>query len=74
MMNLPPTPVETLEKHHSVAKEVALNYVYLGNVPGHPLEHTYSPEYGKVVVKRVGFDMTGRTTQRDKVSNECDVF
>ncbi len=40
MMNLPSTPVETLEKHHAITKEVGLNYVYLGNVPGHPLEHT----------------------------------
>jgi pyruvate formate lyase activating enzyme len=59
MMNLPPTPVETLEKHHAVAKEVGLNYVYLGNVPGHPLEHTYCSGCGKMVVERFGFDITG---------------
>ena len=59
MMNLPPTPIGTLEKHHKVAKEVGLKYVYLGNVPGHPLEHTYCPECGKVVVERFGFDITG---------------
>ena len=59
MMNLPATPVGTLVKHHAVAKEVGLNYVYLGNVPGHPLEHTYCPECGKVVVERLGFDITG---------------
>ena len=59
MMNLPPTPIETLEKHHAVAKEVGLNYVYLGNVPGHPLEHTYCPECKTVVVERLGFDITG---------------
>ncbi len=59
MMNLPPTPVKTLEKHHAVAKEVGLNYAYLGNVPGHPLEHTYCPECKAVVVERLGFDITG---------------
>ena len=59
MMNLPPTPIETLEKHHAVAKEVGMNYVYLGNVPGHSLEHTYCAECGKVVVERLGFDITG---------------
>ena len=59
MMNLPPTPVKTLEKHYAVAKGVGLNYVYLGNVPGHPLEHTYCAECGKVVVERMGFDITG---------------
>ena len=41
MMEYPSTPVETLEKHYQVAKEVGLKYVYLGNVPGHKWEHTY---------------------------------
>jgi pyruvate formate lyase activating enzyme len=59
MMNLPPTPVKTLEKHHEIAKAAGLNYVYIGNVPGHPLEHTYCPECGHVVVERIGFDIEG---------------
>jgi pyruvate formate lyase activating enzyme len=29
------TPIETLEKHHAIAKEEGLKYAYLGNVPGH---------------------------------------
>ncbi len=59
LMHLPATPVETLVKHHAVAKEVGLDYAYIGNVPGHPLEHTYCPECGKIVVERFGFDITG---------------
>ena len=59
LMHLPATPIETLEKHHDIAKSVGLNYVYLGNVPGHPFEHTYCPECGKVVVERFGFDIAG---------------
>jgi len=59
MLNLPPTPIKALEQHHAIAKEVGLNYAYLGNVPGHPLEHTYCPDCGKVVVRRFGFDITG---------------
>jgi pyruvate formate lyase activating enzyme len=59
MMNLPATPIETLEKHHAIAKEVGLNYVYIGNVPGHPLEHTYCPECGAIAVERLGFDIIG---------------
>jgi len=34
-------PVETLEKLHAIAKEQGLKYAYLGNVPSHPLEHTF---------------------------------
>jgi pyruvate formate lyase activating enzyme len=58
MMEFPPTPVKTLEAHHKVAKEEGLQYVYLGNVPGHPLEHTYCHGCGKIVVNRYGFDIT----------------
>jgi pyruvate formate lyase activating enzyme len=56
-MHLPATPIKTLERHHDVAKSVGLNYVYIGNVPGHPFEHTYCPSCGKVVVERIGFDI-----------------
>lgn len=59
LMHLSPTPVETLEKHYEIAKSVGLKYVYLGNVPGHPLEHTYCPSCEKIVVERLGFDITG---------------
>ncbi len=59
MMHLPWTPVETLERHHKVAKEEGLKYAYIGNVPGHPLEHTYCHNCGEIVVRRYGFDITG---------------
>lgn len=57
MMEFDSTPVEILEKHHKIAKEVGLKYAYLGNVPGHPLEHTYCPECKKIAIKRFGFDI-----------------
>ncbi|MCI4330420.1 MAG: AmmeMemoRadiSam system radical SAM enzyme [Thermoplasmata archaeon] len=55
MLDLPQTPVKTLERLHAVAKEEGLEYVYLGNVWGHPLEHTYCPKCGEIVVERYGF-------------------
>ena len=57
MMEFEPTPVKTLENHYKVAKEEGLKYVYLGNVPGHPLEHTYCPECKNIAVKRNGFNI-----------------
>lgn len=57
MMEFGHTPVETLEKHHRIAKDAGLRYAYIGNVPGHPLEHTYCPECGNVAVQRYGFDI-----------------
>lgn len=59
MMHLPNTPVRTLEEHCKIAREEGLRYVYVGNVPGHPWEHTYCPECKAVAVKRYGFDIIG---------------
>ena len=55
MMDLPETPIATLERLHRVLKEEGLEYAYLGNVWGHPLEHTYCPACGAVAVRRYGF-------------------
>jgi pyruvate formate lyase activating enzyme len=55
MMDLPPTPIRTLERLHKIATEAGLEYVYLGNVWGHKLEHTYCPQCGTIVVDRYGF-------------------
>ena len=59
MMDYESTPVKTLEKHYEVAKKEGLKYVYLGNVPGHPWEHTYCSECNNIVVERYGFDIKG---------------
>ena len=52
-------PVGYWQDEFIVAKEVGLKYVYLGNVPGHPWEHTYCSECNEIVVKRYGFDIKG---------------
>ncbi|HXV39039.1 MAG TPA: AmmeMemoRadiSam system radical SAM enzyme [Nitrosopumilaceae archaeon] len=59
MMEFESTPIKTLEKHYEVAKKEGLTYVYLGNVPGHPLEHTYCSQCNNIVVKRYGYDIQG---------------
>ena len=55
LKNLPPTPVETMEQARNIALEEGLHYVYIGNVPGHPGNHTYCPYDGKVIILRKGF-------------------
>ena len=57
MMEFDSTPIKTLEKHHEIAKKVGLKYAYIGNVPGHPLEHTYCSECNNIAIKRYGFDI-----------------
>ena len=53
--NLPPTPVKTLDRAWEIAHAEGLNYVYVGNVPGHPAENTKCPKCGQTVVTRNGF-------------------
>ncbi len=55
MLDLPETPISTLERLHAIARAEGLRYVYLGNVWGHPLEHTYCASCGAIAVRRFGF-------------------
>lgn len=55
LLNLPPTPVEVLERAREIAMERGLRYVYVGNVPDHPGNSTYCPKCGKMVISRTGF-------------------
>lgn len=55
LQNLPPTPVSKLEEAYKIAKEAGLQYVYIGNVPGHPGENTYCPRCGNLAVGRTGY-------------------
>ncbi|MCX8189305.1 MAG: AmmeMemoRadiSam system radical SAM enzyme [Nitrososphaeria archaeon] len=71
MLNLPSTPLATLEAHYKVAKDLGLKYVYLGNVPGHPYESTYCPSCGRRVVGRYGFDITEWNLVEDNKCKFC---
>ncbi len=55
LRNLPPTPVATLERARETAMGRGLRYVYVGNVPGHPGNHTCCPSCGRAVIRRSGF-------------------
>jgi pyruvate formate lyase activating enzyme len=56
-----PTPVETMEKAHSIASRMGMKWVYIGNVPGHRHESTYCPKCGELMVRRVGFNLSSYT-------------
>lgn len=58
LLNLPPTPIETLEAARQMALEVGLHYVYLGNVPGHEGNHTYCPNCKEMIIRRSGMATT----------------
>lgn len=67
LTDLPPTPVATLERSWDIGREAGLNYVYLGNVPGHPGENTVCPGCGEILIRRVGF----RVITNDLVKGAC---
>jgi len=54
---LPPTPVDTLEKARDIALKAGLEYVYIGNVPGHAANSTYCPECGRMLIERAHFSV-----------------
>jgi len=55
LTHLPPTPVRTLEQAYRIARDVGLNFVYIGNVPGHPSNSTFCPGCGTRLVHRTHF-------------------
>jgi pyruvate formate lyase activating enzyme len=58
LRNLAPTPIATLEAAREAALKAGLRYPYVGNVPGHPGNHTYCPGCGRRVIERQGFQVT----------------
>jgi pyruvate formate lyase activating enzyme len=57
LRSLPPTPVSTLEKARAVALSSGLEYVYIGNIPGHEGGNTFCPRYKKLIIQRAGYMM-----------------
>ena len=57
LRNRPPTPVATLEHAAGLGRAAGLQYVYIGNVPGHAANQTLCPACGSVAAARTGFSL-----------------
>lgn len=57
LASLPPTPIPTLERAYNIAKKCGLNYVTIGNVPGHVRNSTFCPKCGKRLIHRIHFNI-----------------
>ena len=66
LKNLPRTPVATLEKGYDIARAEGLQYVYVGNVAGHPGNNTTCPRCGEVVIRRVGMAVTANRLNKGR--------
>ncbi|UCD71971.1 MAG: AmmeMemoRadiSam system radical SAM enzyme [Syntrophobacterales bacterium] len=71
LKNLPPTPVSTLEQAREVALSSGLEYVYIGNVPGHVGENTFCPTCNKMLIQRTGY-MVGEMHLKEGKCEYCD--
>lgn len=71
MTDRPSTPISLLEKGCEAAKETGLNYVYMGNFPGHRYENTYCPNCGELLIKRYSFEITRWRLTKDMRCPAC---
>jgi pyruvate formate lyase activating enzyme len=71
LLDLPRTPVETLEKAYEIAKKEGLKYVYLGNVHSHHLENTYCSNCGNLVIERTIMGVTRFLLKKDLKCPNC---
>jgi pyruvate formate lyase activating enzyme len=57
LTNLPLTPVSTIEKARDIALKAGVQYVYVGNIPGHAAENTFCRKCGKMIIERRGYQI-----------------
>ncbi|MFZ5919034.1 MAG: AmmeMemoRadiSam system radical SAM enzyme [Chloroflexota bacterium] len=55
MRDHPPTPVSSIHHAVEIGYQAGLRYVYAGNVPGDPYDHTRCPACGAVAIERFGY-------------------
>jgi pyruvate formate lyase activating enzyme len=67
---LPPTPVDTLNKAVKIAAEEGLIYIYTGNVPGNEMSDTKCPNCGASLVIRQGFRIAANNLANGRC-NKC---
>jgi len=66
LTSLPPTPIETLESAAHVADDEGLQYVYIGNCPGHERNSTFCPECGENIIARSHFAVLSLDVEKGK--------
>jgi pyruvate formate lyase activating enzyme len=59
MLDVPPTPPETLTRAREIARLAGLRYVYTGNVHDVQGSSTYCPSCEKLVIERDWYDIRG---------------
>jgi pyruvate formate lyase activating enzyme len=76
LSHLSPTPVRTLERAVAIGHDAGLEFVYVGNVPGHAGENTVCPRCHRLVVRRTGYaieDLAVRDGRCDMCGEELGI-
>ena len=63
MQDIPATDTRLLEQAKKIAKDVGLEYVYLGNMPSD--NNSYCPNCGELLIERNGFSAQGKKRIKD---------
>jgi len=70
MPDIPRTPMETMLKIYSVAKEIGVLYPYLGNVLQGEYENTFCPKCNNICISRAGYSVN-LDGLKDKKCEKC---
>ena len=70
LTQLPQTPINLLERAHGIAKEVGLDFVTIGNVPGHKYNSTFCPSCNARLIHRMHFRVLENNIANGRC-NEC---
>lgn len=71
LYSIPKTSTSTLQKVHSLAKKLGLEYVYIGNIPRHPLQSTYCSKCSELIYRRDQFTITYTNITKDYKCPNC---
>jgi pyruvate formate lyase activating enzyme len=70
MKTTPATPLNTLLICHSIAKDIGLPFVYLGNIAHGDYDNTYCPSCKNLLIERSWFSAQIKGLTKEKC-NKC---
>jgi pyruvate formate lyase activating enzyme len=71
LLNVPPTPEDTLKKARQTCLDLGLKYVYTGNIEDETGSATYCPDTGKAVISRLGYIIQANLVDENGLAPDC---
>ena len=65
------TPLDVLDRAYNIAKNIGLNYIYVGNLPHNKGSNTYCPNCNHLIIGRRGYSFTNLDITKDKKCPNC---